>query len=1005
MSIKKYSLLLFIYFYIVNAFSYAQSLATKHFTNNDGLSLSENFCLFQDSRGFIWVGINGGGVDVYNGKNFANYSIDQGLHDIVINSIQEDAQGNVWFASPNKGLCIYNGSTFSAMNLSAFRSKKINKIFKCNANELWALTESGIIRIQDASLKTLKLYDTISLFDNYLDAVSLNKSQIAINTENEITILHQQYNEFKLDFQIQTDFEISVVLPYDNERMLVGSRTGKLYLLNLRTKKMKFITEINHSSNYFKLKKIVKWNQQFLAGTDGNGLISISNDFKEIKPFKIVDLKTESILIVSDILVDFNNNLWVTTIGDGLIYLKSSKIKTFNEGFASSSDIFYITKKKDLMLIASYEFGLFSIDKNNKETLIKKKDKGNNYTGIKTLENNQTYCFMGPDLYLYDDIKNDLLPLNIKLSNENYYIIDVKLSKNNQLYLFSSLGVHDITDSKNIKMLYSNDAQNKKNHIITGIIDRKNNIWFSNSEASYILKNSLKLEKFDKISERCGESILSFMEDNLGNIWMLSNQCLVKYDGKTIEFIDSKKLFNKLFYSGYFSKINNTIYLGTNDGVVELRLDHQSQIAEYELIDEKSGFVAKECNQYAIYEENDGKKLWLGTIKGLVSINKSKLLSDTTMPKLAVIDLKMLLDSSEIKSRSTGLSKWFNIPENLELPYNKNHIAIGFTGIQYINPDKIKYRYKLNGFDTGYSPPSIHNYASFTNLPPGKYTLEVIANNNLGQWTKNPILFNFAVERPYWKTWWFYTIITIGIFAISSFYYYYRKRQVIALEKRLEEEVSKRTLVLKKQNKKIEILIKEIHHRVKNNLQVITSLINLHSGYVKDPKALEVFEESKNRIKSMALVHEKLYETNDLSSISVDDFILKMFDYLKDIYDESGESYLEKNITVEKLDIDTVIPLGLLINEIFSNAFKYALKESETKYLIVNLAQIKSNEFELKIKDSGKGFNYNEKRNAKSSFGLELIDLLVSQLNGHVTVNTNSNTEYIISFESIGKTQ
>ncbi len=1004
MSMNKHTLIFIFYFYIVNTFSYAQSLTTKHFTNNDGLSLSENFCLFQDSRGFIWIGINGGGVDVYNGKNFSNSSVDQGLHDIVINSIQEDDQGNIWFASPNKGLCLYNGSNFSIKNLSAFRSKKINKIFKCNNNELWALTESGIIRMHGNSLKALKLYDTTALIGNYLNAITINKSQIALNSENEITILHQQYNDFKLDFQIHTDFEIGVTLPYDQENIIVGSRSGKIYLLNLVSKKLKFVAELNHSSNDSKLKKIVKWNNQFIAGTDGSGLFSISADFKEIKPFKIVDLKTESILIVSDILVDFNNNIWITTIGDGLIYLKSSKIKTFNEGLASSSDIFYITKKKDLILVASYEFGLFSVDKNGKETLIKKKDKSNNYIGVKTLDNDQTYCFVGQNLYLYDENTNSLKALNIKLSNEPYYIIDVKLSKNNQLYLFSSLGVHDITDSKNIKMLYSNESQNKSKHIITGIIDKKNNIWFSNSEASYILRNSLKLEKFDKISERCGESILCFMEDNLGNIWILSNQCLAKYNGNTIEFIESKKLFNKLFYSGYYSKVNNTIYLGTNDGLIELQLDRQGQIIEYDLIDEKSGFTAKECNQYAIYEENDGKKLWLGTIKGLVSIDKSKLLSDTTMPKLAVIDLRILLDSTEIKTRSTGLSRWFNIPENLELPYNKNHIAIGFTGIQYINPDKIKYKFKLNGFDTGYSPPSIYNYASFTNLPPGHYTLEVVANNSIGEWTKTPVYFAFSVERPYWKTWWFYTMITLSTFAISSFYYYYRKRQVIALEKRLEEEVSKRTSVLKKQNKKIEILIKEIHHRVKNNLQVITSLINLHSGYVKDPKALEVFEESKNRIKSMALVHEKLYETNDLSSINVDDFILKMFNYLKDIYDESGESYLEKDISVEKLDIDTVIPLGLLINEIFSNAFKYALKENSNKYLIVNLHQIKTNAFELKIKDSGKGFNYDQKRNAKSSFGLELIDLLVNQLNGSVVVNAEINTEYVISFESIGKT-
>ncbi len=991
-----------LYFCIVNTFCYSQSLTTQHFTNNDGLSLSENFSLFQDSRGFIWIGINGGGVDMYNGKNFVNYSVDKGLHDIVINSIAEDNQGNIWFGSPTKGIAMYNGLKFSTFNQQKFYSQRVSRIFKCQNGDLLVLTESGLIKIQNALPRQLTLDNNVILKDHYIDGLAFGENKVAIVSQSQITILNSNSNTYTIESQFDTDFEINRITQYDDERIIVIASDGALYFYNWKIKKLDLVNNINKNNNHFALNTFVKWNNQFLAGTDGNGIYLISGDLKEIKPFKIPEVKSSNVLNVSDILIDFNNNIWVSTIGDGLIYLKSSKINSYNEGMASSSDIFYITKSKENILAASYEYGLFMIDKNGNERVIQKKNNPKNYIGTKTLDNGEIICFMGKDLFTYNEASNTLVNTNIYLKQKEYAIIDVLWGSNNKKYLITTLGIFDIANEKNPIQLYENKNSNL-GHIIACKLDSKNNLWFSDSENNYILKSDNTLMRFDKITERCNGSVLSFMEDNYGNMWLLTNQCLAKYNGKTVTFIENKLLFNKLYYSGIYSKINNTIWLGTNDGAIELALGNDGQINGIDLIDSKVGFAARECNQYAIYEETDGKKIWFSTIKGIVSISKNRYTSDTTMPKLGIIDLRILLDENEIKTKSTGKSKWFNIPENLELPYNKNHIAIGFSGIQYINPEKIKYRYKLVGYDTGYCVATSYNYASYTNLPPGQYTLEVIANNSIGVWTKTPVKFNFSVERPYWKTWWFYTIISMGIIAISSFYYYYRKRQVVILEKRLEEEVSKRTFELKKQNDKIEILIKEIHHRVKNNLQVITSLINLHSGYVKDPKALEVFEESKNRIKSMALVHEKLYETNDLSSISVDDFIMKMFDYLRDIYDDSRTSILEKQISVAKLDIDTVIPLGLLINEIFSNAFKYALKDNPDKKLVVELKAIKNKKFELKISDTGKGFNYETKRKSKSSFGLELIDLLVNQLNGDIQINTSKKTEYIIQFESIGK--
>jgi two-component sensor histidine kinase/ligand-binding sensor domain-containing protein len=990
------------YYYIVNALCFAQSLSIKHFTNNEGLSLSENQTLFQDSRGFIWIGSNGAGVDVYNGKTFTNHNKDNGLHDIIIDAIHEDNQGNLWFGSP-RGLCMYDGLNFTIKNSINLLSQKVTQIIKSNSNDLWALTENGIITIHQSQINQLRLSNQVYLKGKYLDACIVDKKRMMLASENKLTLLNTDNNNLRIEAEINIDFIVTKILNYDNDNLIIASNDGGIYLYNLTSNTIKLMISIQQNDvKYFSLTTLKKWNNQFLAGTNGNGVYLISNKFNEIKPFKILDTKQNNLIIISDILVDFNNNLWISTIGEGLIYLKSSKINSYSEGMASSSDIFYLSKKNDYIIAASHEFGIFSIDKNGVEKVLLKKQKLSDYVGVKSLGNDGVFGFIDNNLYKYNEISNSMENTNLVISNEKYTILDLLIGSNNKKYIISTIGIHDFTNPKNCIQLYKNRNSNEK-IIIASAVDSKSNIWFSDSETNYILKNNNELNIFDKMSDRCGPSVLSFMEDNLGNMWLLTNQCLAKYDGKNIEFIENKQLYNKMYYSGLFSKLNNTIWLGTNDGVVELTLDRNAKIIQNDLIDSKAGFNAKECNQSAIFEEETGKKIWFGTIKGIVGINKNRYTSDTTMPKLGIIDLRILLDQNEITLRSTGKSKWFNIPENLELPYNKNHIAIGFTGIQYINPEKIKYRYKLIGFDTAYCEPTSYNYASYTNLPPGAYTLEVIANNSIGQWTKEPLKFNFTVERPYWKTWWFYTFMSLGILTISSIYYYYRKRQVVILEKRLEEEVSKRTYELKKQNDKIETLIKEIHHRVKNNLQVITSLINLHSGFVTDAKALEVFEESKNRIKSMALVHEKLYETNDLSSINVDDFIIKMFDYLRDIYDDTRSSVLEKNITVDKLDIDTVIPLGLLINEIFTNAFKYALKGNNNKVLTVSLFQLKSRLYELKIRDTGKGFNYEMKRNSKSSFGLELVDLLVSQLNGKISVDSSCNTEYTILFESIGK--
>ena len=126
-----------------------------------------------------------------------------------------------------------------------------------------------------------------------------------------------------------------------------------------------------------------------------------------------------------------------------------------------------------------------------------------------------------------------------------------------------------------------------------------------------------------------------------------------------------------------------------------------------------------------------------------------------------------------------------------------------------------------------------------------------------------------------------------------------------------------------------EVLLKEIHHRVKNNLQIITSLLNLQSQSIPDEENKSIFRDSQNRIKSMALVHEKLYQSADLSKIDLNEYVKNLSDYVKDTYSAINKNVkLELQITQIELQVDTIVPLGLILNELISNSFKYAFPKN-----------------------------------------------------------------------------
>lgn len=198
-----------------------------------------------------------------------------------------------------------------------------------------------------------------------------------------------------------------------------------------------------------------------------------------------------------------------------------------------------------------------------------------------------------------------------------------------------------------------------------------------------------------------------------------------------------------------------------------------------------------------------------------------------------------------------------------------------------------------------------------------------------------------------------------------------------------------------------EVLLKEVHHRVKNNMQIISSLLNLQIDYLNNEDAIDVLKESQNRVKSMAMIHEKLYLSKDLTQINFADYIQNLVSNLFYSYNIK-ESQIKPIIKIEdvNLNIETAIPCGLIINELISNCLKYAFPNQMKGEIIITLKSIEDN-FELVISDNGIGLPEKININKIKTLGLLLVNSLTEQIDGKISIYKKNGTQFKITFKEL----
>jgi two-component sensor histidine kinase len=205
---------------------------------------------------------------------------------------------------------------------------------------------------------------------------------------------------------------------------------------------------------------------------------------------------------------------------------------------------------------------------------------------------------------------------------------------------------------------------------------------------------------------------------------------------------------------------------------------------------------------------------------------------------------------------------------------------------------------------------------------------------------------------------------------------------------------------LKSSVREKEVLLQEVHHRVKNNLQVISGLLDLQSYHITDERSREIYKESQNRVITMALIHEELYQARDLAQVDYGTYIRNLANNLFASYAvDPGKVNLNIRTEEVQMVVDTAIPCGLIINELITNSFKHAFPDGQKGEVTIIFRQRDEGRYHLEIGDDGVGMPEDLDIGKTSSLGLQLVTLLVKQLSGEMRIECDKGTRFVIDFD------
>ncbi|MBL4657142.1 MAG: hypothetical protein JKX73_04020 [Flavobacteriales bacterium] len=999
--------LVIVFTYVFHSPGRAQLYNFKSYTVEEGLSQSQVNTIFEDSRGYLWLGTAGGGLCQFDGTNFTQYGEKDGLCGPIVTSIVEDKNGNMWIGATWGGISRFNGKKFQNF-------KRREGLLAEATSAMIIDREGNIIVGSSAGVSILnKNYEFTHLntLNGLIGAVTclyeMHNGAIWIGTVNGLYI----YQDGQLTKVGRTEG-----LPYDHVTSMTQDSIGNVWL-GFDRKGVVMLSAYSLKNGDYDFEQIgtesgldnitvssmLEDNKGNLwLGTNGRGVFKYSKGV--IRNYRYHNGLGSNVIL--SIIQDRSGNLWFGTSGGGVVRFSDEIFTYFYETPGlSNGNIFAICEdgNKNIWVGTSSD-GVFRYNSNAKVGEQVKhftpKDglAGNNVRAIiKDRYNNMWFATeSGASKYNGSYFIN----YSTKTGLPTDQIRSLMEDKDGNIWLGTyGKGLLKYNGSSFINYT-SKDGLNH-DYIHSMYADSRGDLWFGTGAGV----NKYDGEEFTSYNTKdgfCNTYVGSITEDSYGNMYFGTDRCIMVYDGEAFTpLTESDGLMSNTIYLLSKDQEGN-IWAGTNKGVDKIFIDEDGEIEWIKNYGKEQGFTGIECNTRSVCMDSNGN-LWFGTVKGVVEYDPAEDFSNEVETITNITGIKLFLEDKDLFQYSQGSSFWYKLPNELVLPHDKNHLTFEFIGINLKTPEQTQYEYMLEGFDDAWSPLTYKTEATYSNIPAGDYVFKVKSVNTDGLWNEEAASFSFEIEQPFWKKWWFYILVLSGLGLAVYSIIYNRTKQLTDMRQRLEELVAIRTEEITRQKDEKELLLKEIHHRVKNNLQVINSLLSIQSSYIDDENVLSVFKKSQDRIKSMSLIHEKMYQSSDLAHIDITEYINLLAGNLISSYSIDKHISLDLQISVEKLSIDTLIPMGLVINELITNSIKYAFEGRTAGKISVFLGTTEDRNYKLIVSDNGQGIKSGASIDKPSTMGMELVRILVEQIDGTIERRPQKGTSFLIVFKGIGK--
>ena len=496
-------------------------------------------------------------------------------------------------------------------------------------------------------------------------------------------------------------------------------------------------------------------------------------------------------------------------------------------------------------------------------------------------------------------------------------------------------------------------------------------------------------------------TLLDACQDPDGSFWLATNgEGLYHWNPKN----NSVRQFNITagFPSDVLYRIEpddfGNLWISSDYGLI--RFNRKSfSINTYTTID---GISHNEFNRTSSFRAIDGR-LFFGGLNGVNAFDPRDFrtdISDIQVP-LRIIAFNQFVGSrNELINKTTELLLHCHI---LLKPSDK-FFTLDFQLLDFTRDEGHRYAYKIEGLDKNWNYIN-ENSVRISGLPYGDFTLRIKAQNREGAWNKRELNIPITVLKPVYLQWWFIIGVVFAFLLATYFIIQLRLKQLAEEKRKLEQIVNERTTQLKQSLSEQsalllekDVLMKEIHHRVKNNLQVISGLLELQSKTLNDETAKEALREGRNRVRSIALIHQNLYQLENLSTINLRRFVTDLCRQVQSVFQRQKTVTITIDIPDLNLDIDSAVPLGLILNELLSNSFKYAFTNQEAGEISLTIHTVDEGKYQLSYTDNGPGLPVDFDLSRATTLGLQLVNDLARQIGGKVYYSIQSGATFSINF-------